>query len=73
MTVLFITILYVFSTFILALTYGSSDIQLCFWLWFTLFCPIVNTVILLSILIRKIRVITVKTSFKEFIKQLKEI
>lgn len=73
MIALFIIIIYFCSTFILALTYGDSEIKPCFWLWFTMFCPIVNTVILLSILIRKIRVITIKTSFKEFIKQLKEI
>lgn len=73
MTVLFIIILYACSAFILAFTYGDSELKPCFWLFFTMFCPIVNTIVLSYILIKRIRVITIKTSFKEFIKQLKEI
>lgn len=73
MIVFFTFILYFCSALILSAIYGNSELKPCFWLFFTMFCPIINTVILLYILIKRIRIITIKTSFKEFIKQLKEI
>lgn len=73
MFALFTSILYFCSALILAAIYGNSELKPCFWLFFTMFCPIINTFILLYILIKKIRSITIKQSFKEFIKQLKEI
>lgn len=73
MVVLSISILYFCSSSILAAIYGDGGLKPCFWLFFTMFCPIVNTVILLYILIKRVHSITIKQSFKEFIKQLKEI
>lgn len=73
MIALFASILYFCSACVLAAIYGSSDLKSGFWLFFTMFCPIVNTIILLYVLIKRAQGVTIKQSFKEFIKQLKEI
>ena len=73
MIAFFASILYFCSTFALAAIYGNSDLKPGFWLVFTMFCPIVNTIILLYVLIKRTHGITIKKSFKEFVKQLKEI
>lgn len=73
MLALFTFILYFCSACVLAAIYGRSDLKSGFWLFFTMFCPIVNTIILLYILIKRTRSVTIKQSFKEFTKQLKEI
>ena len=65
--VIILPILYIASTFILCGIYAASNFDASFWMWFTVFCPVVNTIVLLIVGVKLLSSITIKQSFKEFI------
>ena len=71
--VLFIVLFYACSAFLLAAIYADNELKPSIWTIFTLGCPVVNTIVLLYVVIKKLRIVVVKESFKNFIRTLKEI
>ena len=67
------SILYVCSAFILAGIYGASGFDPSFWMWLTVFCPVVNTIVLLIVVVKMLCSVTIKQTLKEFIEQFKKI
>ena len=71
--IVILPILYIASTFILCGIYAASDFDSSFWMWFTVFCPVVNTIVLLIIVVKLLFSISIKQTFKDFIEQFKKI